>query len=238
MIGVTVKTRVKMNTRHVRNRYKAGNNKALDAAGSMVRQSAKKQFSHRTVKKKPQWQKVGDKDGRPVLSMEFRPPMAGKVTSWKNPRGRGATTTGFLRTMVEYRRDDRKESVVIGPMDKATWLNKLQEFGGSAPRVLKLIGRYPGKSKLLQRFKPPDAMLGSGSGARRDAKTGRFLTAAQRGGKAYVGIWVDPAHTRRKIHKVVLRDTGKIKPGRFMAKGLDAKRAKLAEKWRGKITGP
>jgi len=237
MIGVTVKTRVKMNTRHVRNRYKAGNNKALDAAGSMVRQSAKKQFSHRTVKRKPQWQRVGEKDGRPVLSMEFRPPAAGKVTSWKNPRGRGATTTGFLRTMVEYRRDDRRESVVIGPIDKATWLNKLQEFGGSAPRVLKLIGRYPGKSKLLQKFKPPAGMLGSGSGARRDAKTGRFLTAAQRGGKAYVGIWVDPAHTR-KVHKVLVRDTGKIKPGRFMAKGLDAKRAKLAEKWRGKITGP
>jgi hypothetical protein len=237
MIGVTVKTRVKINTRHVRSRYKAGNNKALDAAGSMVRQSAKKQFSHRDVKKKPRWQKVGEKDGRPVLSMEFRPPAAGKVTSWKNPRGRGATTTGFLRTMIEYRRDDRQESVVIGPMDKATWLNKLQEFGGSATRVLKLIGRYPGKSKLLQRFKPPTGMLGGGSGVRRDASTGRFLTAAQRGGKAYVGIWVDPAHTR-KVHKAILRDTGKIKPGRFMAKGLDAKRAKLAEKWRGKITGP
>ena len=36
MIGVTVKTRVKINTRHVRSRYKAGNNKALDAAGSAL----------------------------------------------------------------------------------------------------------------------------------------------------------------------------------------------------------
>jgi len=234
MIGVTVKTRVKINTRHVRSRYKAGNNKALDAAGSMVRQSAKKQFSHRDVKKKPRWQKVGEKDGRPVLSMEFRPPAAGKVTSWKNPRGRGATTTGFLRTMIEYRRDDRQESVVIGPMDKATWLNKLQEFGGSATRVLKLIGRYPGKSKLLQRFKPPTGMLGNAGGGQTQARDRR---GRYRRGAAYVGIWVDPAHTR-KVHKAILRDTGKIKPGRFMAKGLDAKRAKLAEKWRGKITGP
>jgi hypothetical protein len=237
MIDLRFKTRVKMNTKHVKRRYEAGRDKALDASGSMVRHSARRQFSNRSVKKKPQWSQVGTKDGRPVLAMEFRPPASGKVTSWKNPRGRGATTTGFLRTMIEYRRDDRKGSVVIGPWDKATWLNKLQEFGGSAPRVLKMIGRYPGKSKLLQRFPPPSGMLGGGSGVRRDSKSGRFLTAAQRGGKAYVGIWVDPAHTR-KVYRVLDRSSGKVKPGRFMAKGLAAKRDQLAKKWQGRISGP
>jgi hypothetical protein len=238
MIDLRFKTRVKMNTKHVQRRYEAGRDKALDGMGSMVRHSAQRQFRRRGVKKKPEWSRVGTKDGRPVLAMEFRPPTSGKVTSWKNPRGRGATTTGFLRTMIEYRRDDRKGSVVIGPWDKATWLNKIQEFGGSAPRVLKRIGRYPqkdGQNRLIEQFPPPIRFLTGLEKGKRATKRQRSR-AVSRG--AHIGIWVDPARTRRQVGRVLERAMGKVKPGRFMAKGLAAKRDQLAKKWQGKISGP
>jgi len=55
MIDLRFKTRVKMNTKHVKRRYEAGRDKALDASGSMVRHSARRQFSNRNVQKRPQW---------------------------------------------------------------------------------------------------------------------------------------------------------------------------------------
>jgi hypothetical protein len=221
-----IKVRSRLNKAHIRKKIKRGTREALPGAGVIVQRSARKQFSHRNVKTKPNWSQVGTKDGRPVLAMEFRPPIPGKVTSWKNPRGRGATRTGFLRTLIRFEVDTRKDSVVIGPTNEATWLNKLQEFGGSARRVLKLVGRYPGKSKLMQKFPPPGNMLSGGS-----KKKNRAM------GGVLVGLWIDPAHTRRK-GKVLATAGGKVKPGRYMKKGLDAKRDKLAAQWKNKIYGP
>jgi hypothetical protein len=227
-----IKVKARLNKAHIKKRIKRGTREALPGAGVIVQRSARKQFSHRNVKTKPNWSQVGTKDGRPVLAMEFRPPIPGKVTSWKNPRGRGATRTGFLRTLIRFEVDTRKDSVVIGPTNEANWLNKLQEFGGSARRVLKLVGRYPGKSKILSKFPPPANMISSGSKGR--DKTGRFTRAS---GGVLVGLWIDPAHTRRK-GEVLATAGGSIKPGRYMKKGLDAKRDKLASQWKNKIYGP
>lgn len=233
---VRARVKGKINVRHIKKRTKEGTQKALHGAGVIVQRSARKQFSHRNVKSKPKWEKVGEKDGRPVLAMEFRPPIAGKITSWKNPRGRGATRTGFLRTLINFEVDKRRESVAIGPTNEAVWLNKLQEFGGSGQRVLRLIGRYPqrGKKKnaLLEKHEPPAAMLGGG-GSRRD-KRGRFA----RRGRAYVGIWIDPVHTRRRPTVDLASSAGRVPPARFMAKGLAAKRERLAAEWGNKISGP
>ena len=227
--------KAKMNFAHVKKKVKSGNLKALDRAGTIVRQSSKKQFSHRNVKSKPKWTLVGKKEGLPVLSMDFRPPIAGRITSWKNPRGRGATRTGFLRTLIRYAVDNRRESVVIGPTDSATWLNKLQEFGGSARRVLRLVGRYPTNPKrpnrILEQNPPPASLLGA-SGRRR--KSRGWYT----GQGAYVGVWIDPAHTRRRKTMDLSSVDGKVPPGRFMKKGLAAKLPKLAQQWRGQISGP
>ena len=228
--------KAKLNIPHVKKRVKSGNLKALDRAGSIVRQSAKKQFSHRTVKAKPKWSIVGKKDGDNVLAMDFRPPRAGKITSWKNPRGRGATKTGFLRTLIAYAVDNSRGSVVIGPTAEATWLNKLQEFGGSSRRVLRLVGRYPTNPKkpnrVLEANPPPASMLGASVRKRRKSR-GWY------GGRgAYVGVWIDPLHTRRRRTQDLATSSGKVPPARFMANGLAAKRAKLAEQWRGKISGP
>jgi hypothetical protein len=231
--------KAKMNFAHVKKKVKKGNAKALDRAGVIVQRSSRKQFSHRTVKAKPKWSLVGTKDGRPVLSMDFRPPIPGKITSWKNPRGRGATQTGFLRTLIRYAADNRRESVVIGPTDAATWLNKLQEFGGSAQRVLRLVGRYPTNPKrpnrVLEKFPPPDSMVSGGRRGGRD-KRGRFKRNIGRG--AYVGVWVDPAHTRRRKTRDLATSPGKVPAGRFMKKGLAAKLPVLAKQWRGQISGP
>jgi hypothetical protein len=221
-----IKVKAKLNKAHIRKRIKRGTRESLPGAGVIVQRSARKQFSHRNVLDKPKWSQVGNKDGRPMLAMEFRPPKPGKVTSWKNPRGKGATKTGFLRTLIRFEVDTRKDSVVIGPTDEATWLNKLQEFGGSARRVLKLVGQYPGKSKLLNRFPPPARVLPGGSKKKNKAMGG-----------VLVGLWIDPAHTRRK-GKVLATAGGKVKPGRYMKRGLDAKRDKLAAQWKNKIYGP
>lgn len=222
----TVKVRTKIATAHIRKKIKRGTREALPGAGVIVQRSARKQFSRRNVLKNPKWSRVGTQDGKPVLAMEFRPPKPGRITSWKNPRGRGATRTGFLRTLIRFEVDNRKDSVVIGPTKEATWLNKLQEFGGSARKVLKLVGRYPGKSKLLSRFAPPANMLNGGSKKKNKAMGG-----------VLVGLWIDPAHTRRK-GKVLASSAGKVKPGRYMKQGLDAKRDKLAAQWKNKIYGP
>lgn len=227
-----IKVKSKLNKAHIRKRIKRGTREALPGAGVIVQRSARKQFSHRNVLSKPKWSKAGTSEGKPVLAMEFRPPKPGRVTSWKNPRGKGATKTGFLRTLIRFDIDYRKDSVVIGPTNEATWLNKLQEFGGSARRVLKLVGRYPGKSKLLSRFPPPGNMLSGGSKGR--DKSGRYTRASS---GVLVGLWIDPAHTRRK-GKVVATSGGSVKPGKYMKKGLDAKRDKLAAQWKGKIYGP
>lgn len=249
---VRAKVRGKINVRHIKKRTREGTQKALHGAGVIVQRSARKQFSHRNVKTKPQWQKVGEKDGRPVLAMEFRPPMAGKITSWKNPRGRGAARTGFLRTLIEFDVDKRRESVAIGPTNAAVWLNKLQEFGGSAQRVLRLIGRMSNdaggrdsrgrflankrsNNGILNKFSPPRAMLGSGVSGGRDSK-GRFKANVGRG--AYVGVWVDPLHTRRRRSVDLATQSTRVPPARFMAKGLAAKRERLAAEWGNKISGP
>lgn len=248
---ITAKVRTKFNLKHVRNKVSQGNRKSLEGAGVIVQRSARKQFSHRNVKTKPTWSQAGTYRGRPVLAMEFRPPMPGKVTSWKNPRGRGATRTGFLRTLIRFEVDRGKESVVIGPTNEATWLNRLQEFGGSSRRVLTRIGLYRNErggrdsqgrflantksgGSLLSRFPPPAAMMTGGRSGGRDSR-GRFKANIGRG--AYVGLWVDPAHTRRRVFPLA-SSPGSVKPGRYMAKGLAEKRARLAEQWRNRIAGP
>lgn len=248
---ITAKVRTRLNVKHVRKKVSQGNRKGLEGAGVIVQRSARKQFSHRTVKSKPTWSKAGEFRGRPVLAMEFRPPKPGRITSWKNPRGRGATRTGFLRTLIEFAVDRRRESVVIGPTNEATWLNKLQEFGGSSQRVLTRIGLYRNErggrdsrgrflankksgGSILERFPPPASMMSGGRSGGRDSR-GRFKANIGRG--AYIGVWVDPIHTRRKIYPMAT-SPGSVKPGRFMAKGLAEKRAKLAEQFRNRISGP
>ena len=249
---VRARVKGKINVRHIKKRTKEGTQKALHGAGAIVQRSARKQFSHRNVKKNPTWSKVGEKNGRPVLAMEFRPPISGKITSWKNPRGRGATVTGFLRTLIKFDVEKRRESVVIGPTNSAVWLNKLQEFGGTGQRVLRLIGRLSNdaggrdsrgrflKNKrsnngILNQFAPPRALLGSGTPGKRDSR-GRFTANIGRG--AYVGIWVDPVHTRRRKTVDLASQSARVPPARFMAKGLAAKRERLAAEWGNKISGP
>ena len=235
----TVKVRGKINTAHVRKRVSRGTKEALPGAGVIVQRSARRQFSHRNVKNNPKWQEVGTRNGRPVLAMEFRPPLSGKITSWKNPRGRGAVKTGFLRTLIKFDVDNRRESVAIGPTDEATWLNKLQEFGGSGQRVLRLIGHYPSngrrKNKVLERFPPPDNLVSGGRRGGRDSR-GRFKRNIGRG--AYVGVWVDPAHTRRRRTVDLAASAGRVPPGRYMTNGLAKVRDRLAAQWKDRIYGP
>ncbi len=226
----TVKVKAKINRGHIKKKVSQGTRRSLPGAGVIVQRSARKQFSSRNVKKTPKWSRVGSKDGRPVLAMEFRPPIPGKITSWKNPRGRGATKTGFLKTLIRFEVDNRRESVVIGPTNEATWLNRLQEFGGTGRRVLKLIGRTPPDrrypNKVLDKFQPPAAMTTSSRRKR------------SRRGMAYVGIWIDPDHTRSRRGISLASGSARVPPGRFMKKGLDAKRDQLARQWKDRIYGP
>lgn len=219
---ITAKVKSRLRPQHVRNKLKGGSNKALDRAGMMVRQSAKKQFSVRAYRKKPIWKRVGNLDGYPLVSISFQESKPGKVTSWK-PRS-------FLRSKIMYARDDRKSSVVIGPDDKVRNVQILHERGGSQGMKLVLIRRTP-TDRLFQ-YQVPASMVGS-KGLGRDSR-GRYLSTGGR--QAYVGRWVSTG--KRVRGRVAARDPGRAPAGRFMEKGLAEKRSKIAEQFRNRISGP
>lgn len=101
---------------------------ALQKAGLEVRKATQRMMvggstpSGRAVRKVPQWWKVGEKDGYPVVAYVKKVPRPDKVSSWA-PRA-------FLRNDVQSDWDPRSRSVVIGP-SKFPWLNQLHEFGGN-----------------------------------------------------------------------------------------------------------
>lgn len=209
---MTVKTRTRLRTQHVKNKLKGGSNVALDKCGSMIRQSAKKQFSVRAYKKKPTWKRVGDHNGLPLVSMSFQDSKPGKVTSWK-PKA-------FLRSKILYARDDRKTSVVIGPDDKVRNVQILHERGGSQGVKLVLIRDTP-TDRLFQ-HRVPSSMTGGGR--------------SRKGRQAYIGRWVSTG--KRVKGQVVRRDPGRAPAGRFMEKGLAEKRNKIPDQFRNRIAGP
>lgn len=217
---ITAKVRSRLRPQHVKTKLKGGANKALDRAGMMVRQSAKKQFSVRAYRKKPIWKRVGDLDGYPLVSMSFQDSKEGKVTSWK-PRS-------FLRSKIMYARDDRKSSVVIGPDDKVKDVQILHERGGA--KGVKLVLVRPTPTDRLFQYQVPASMLG-GRRQGRDAR-GRYLSNRA----AYVGRWVSTG--KRVKGRVVARDPGRAPAGRYMEKGLAEKRNKIAEQFRNRISGP
>jgi hypothetical protein len=229
---LTTKIRKALKPGHVKKRYQAGRNKSLDRIGSFTRQSAQKQLLNKQPKKKPVWRPVGQKDGIPVLEVTFRPPTPGRVTSWKTGRGRAAK--GFLRSSVRYERDDRRESVVIGPAENVVWLNKIQEFGGSRTVSWRYLNRKPA-TKLKNGLQVPNGMGAGGGVGGRDAR-GRFLKGS--GGLAFVVVRKDAATGRRSKAGEYKQTPGKVKPGRYMQKGLDKIRPKIPAQFKDFISGP
>jgi len=207
----------KLDTKKLQRKYRGGRDKALDRVGVIVRNSAKKQFSQRRPLTKPVWKRVGEHEGLPLVSMSFGNATPGKVTTWKPKM--------FLRSRVRYERDDRKGSVVIGPDNKVVPVNTLQEFGGSRQVKLVLVRQRP-ITRLFQ-YQVPQALLGS---QRRDRR-GRFVQES-----AYVGMWHSTG--KRVKGKVVRRDPGRAPAGRYMEKGLAAKRAAIVPQFRNQIHGP
>jgi hypothetical protein len=228
----TVKVRARINKAHIQKRYQAGRNKSLDRIGSFTMQAAKKQFLNPAPRKKPQWRKVGEQNGIPVLEVTFRPPTTGRVTSWKTGRGRAAN--GFLRGSVRYERDDRKGSVVIGPAERTVWLNRIQEFGGGRAVAYRYLSRSPIKQLKGGHAIPQGMGRGSKRGGR-DAR-GKFLQGT--GGEAYVVIRTDAQTGKRKKAGVFKTDRGKVKPGRYMAQGLAKVRPKIPQAFKNFVSGP
>ncbi len=228
----TVKVRAKVDVPHVKKRYTAGRDKTLDRIGSMMMRSAKNQFLNPAPKKKPLWRKVGERNGIPVLEVIFRPPTAGRVTSWKTGRGRAAK--GFLRGSIRYERDDRKGSVVIGPAERTVWLNTIQEFGGSRAVEYRYVARRP-IEQLKSGHKVPKDM-GLATGSQRRNRRGRFMRG--RNPEAYVVMRKDAQTGKRSKAGEFKTDRGKVKPGRYMAKGLDKVRPKIPKAFQNFVSGP
>lgn len=210
------KARVKIDRQRLEKKFKAGRNKALDRAGSLVRQSAKRQFSQRRLLTKPIWKRVGEHEGMPLLSMSFQNSVPGKVTSWKPKR--------FLYSKIFYARDDRRGSVVIGPDQKVAHVNTLHEFGGT--REVKLVLVRPQPVARIFQYQVPASL----TERRRDSR-GRFTKQA-----AYVGIWHSTG--KRAKGKVVRRDPGRAPAGRYMEKGLGKVRPKIVQQFRNQMRGP
>jgi len=200
---VKVATRYINEKRRVDAAYKRGVQKALDRSGTITRRAAQRQFSRRKPKKRPTFVDVGNLEGVPVVSASFRPTKPGKVTSWRTRRN----PKGYLRSAIRYAKDTGRETVVIGPSDKAVTVNQLQEFGGNAPRQLRLLSASPMNEFAGVRFRQPQ----------------------------YVGMWVDPkSNIRGEVYK---KRTIDVPAGRFMAKGLEVVIPQLPQQFRGIVQG-
>jgi hypothetical protein len=230
---ITTKLRVSLKTDHIKKRYKAGRDKSLDRIGSILRRAARDQMLNKTPKKSTtKWRRVGEQDGIPVAEVTFRNPTAGRVTSWKTGRGRAAK--GFLRSSIRYERDDAKGSVVIGPAENVVWLNKIQEFGGSRPVVWRFLSAAP-IDKLKSGQAVPRDIIGGGGRGGRDGR-GRFTRGS--GGGAYVVIRTDAQTGRKTKAGTFKQESGKVKPGRYMAGGLKKIRTKIPKSFQNFIQGP
>jgi hypothetical protein len=203
-MNTKVVTRFVSEIRRVNAAYDRGLQKALDRSGTITRRAARNQFSRRKPKKRPVFQLVGDVDGVPLVSASFRPPRPGKVTSWRTARN----PSGYLRSAIAYGKDMRRETVVIGPTDKAVTVNQLQEFGGPAARQLRLVTPTPVEEFAGVRFPQPQ----------------------------YVGMWSDVGTRRRG--QVKRRRTVQVPAGRYMAKGLQKVTPDLPRQFQGLIQGP
>lgn len=125
---------------------------ALQKAGLEVRRNTQRSMvgggtpTGRRLRAKPQWWKVGEKDGYPVVAYVRKVPRPDKVSSW--------SPNAFLRNDVQSDFDKGTTSVVIGP-SKFPWLNQLHEFGGSV-NVYVQTTQFPvqefGRHKVPQKF--------------------------------------------------------------------------------------
>ena len=162
--------------------------------------------------------------------------MADRVTSWKTGRGRAAK--GFLKHSIFYDRDDRKGSVVIGPTERhVVWLNKIQEFGGARPVAYHYLSRRP-LEQLNQKaggHKVPRDM-GRQTGSQRRNRRGRFMRG--RNPEAYVVMRKDAQTGKRTKAGEFSTGRGKVKPGRYMAKGLEQVRPKIPKAFQNFVSGP
>jgi hypothetical protein len=228
---VNVKVRANIKTGHIKNRYKAGRNKALDRLGSFTRQRAKEQFLNPRPDRKPTWRRVGEREGIPVVEVTFRPPTPGRITSWKTGKGRSAK--GFLKSSIRYERDDRRGSVVIGPAENTVWLNKIQEFGGQRPVAFRYLARHP--QTEINGHRVPGGMGAGGRSAGRDAR-GRFRKAS--GGAVYIVKRVDAQLGRKGKLPAHSVEQGKVKPARYMATAIKKMMPKIPPSFRGLISGP
>lgn len=110
-----------------------GRFRALQRAGSKVHEAAKRGIGQRAPKKTKRWVSKS-RQGRPVefvggLYQDITPYGSGKpraagqpVKSWQPKR--------FLYRDIRYYYDAARGSVIVGP-EKAAWLNRLHEFGGT-----------------------------------------------------------------------------------------------------------
>jgi hypothetical protein len=118
-------------------------------------------------------------------------------------------------------------------MPRARWLNKIQEFGGSAPVEWRMLTRRP-TDKLRNGLAVPRGMGRGGGVGGRDTK-GRFLKGS--GGVAYIVQRVDPAHTRRR-GEAIKRASQRVKKGRYMGGALDKQRPRIPKAFQNTISGP
>jgi hypothetical protein len=191
---------------------------ALQKAGMEVRRITQRQIvggstrTGRTLRPKPVWWHVGEKDGYPVVAYVRKVPRPDKVSSW--------APKAFLRNDVQSDYDARRNSVVIGP-SKFPWLNQLHEFGGTESYYLKRT-KYPvkeyGGHKLPRKFQRQVTY-----------NVGKKGRTAKRYEGAYVGVF---SNTRGNFFV----GTRSLRGRGYMEIGLQASLSKIPAQFRGTIS--
>lgn len=115
---------------------------------------------------------------------------------------------GFLLSDIEYDYSPRTQSVVVGP-SKAPTINKLQEFGGQTKVYFKPYPRV-GPARRTRRI------------------YGRLTNKPPQAGRGIFGV----------PEAGIYSFTAKLKPRRFMEKGLDKALPGIPLRFRNQIRGP
>lgn len=195
---------------------------ALQRAGLLVRKQTQRGMvsggtrTGRQPLKRPQFWKVGERDGFNMVAIVRQVPRPDKVSSW--------APQAFLRNDIEADFDSRSLSVVIGP-SKEPWLNQLHEFGGTVPLYFRSIRPYPIGGWISGDLRIPKKFERSKQG--RDRR-GRF-TRKQTG--AYVGYLQNESRGG-----AVSLGARQVRPRRYMEIGLLASMKKIPPQFRDTIS--
>lgn len=200
--------------KELKGRVGAARATALKRAGMDVRRATQRQMSVRKETWRPKFFDGGTKNGERLIIKRYRVPKPDRVTSWKTERW----PKGFLRSDIISDYDMQTQSVVVGPR-MIPKLNRLHEVGGTVS-----LWFMPGVTPRFAPKKFRGAVFGTLSNFNR--------------GRTQVNDQGKLEKQTENLQGAFFWGRRRVKPRRYMKKGLDAAMDRIPAAFRGFISGP